>query len=243
VARLTKKKRDALPDSAFAIVDKNEYTGKVLRRAYPIPDIDHARNALARVASARSNHDKRRVYLAICKKYPELARRSKQMSGWRVRNAHLVAPELAKCAPRASNPDEQQWVLLGAAVETFEGSQATDLNRYLLVTDKSGDLQLVKVSGRGSGPKPSKKAARAWRARTLKKAARETTPATRPTRGPWRKVGAVEAIHYTGNLQGTIDDYRHIFSAPFPVLQVGPDGYRILRSGSTYSVTDRGIVG
>lgn len=63
---LTTKERNRLPDSAFAIPEK---------RAYPIHDASHARNALARVAQHGTSMQKHRVRLAVYARYPELGGR------------------------------------------------------------------------------------------------------------------------------------------------------------------------
>ena len=157
---------------------------------------------------------------------------------------HPNPPTGPHTIPRATNsPARHEWVLLGAAVEVLEGGKVVDLRGYLLVIDPARELVLVKPSGRKGAAKPSKAAARAWRKRTLEKAQRGTIEAAQPERGPWRKAARVEAIHYTGNLQGEHDDYRHVFTKPFPLLQRGPDGFRIVRSGSGYTVSERGIIG
>lgn len=59
MARLTAKQRNALPSSAFAIPSK---------RAYPIEDKSHARNALARVAQDGTAEEKAEVVPAAKKK-------------------------------------------------------------------------------------------------------------------------------------------------------------------------------
>lgn len=58
MAKLTSKKRNALPKSSFVQPGK---------RAYPIPDASHARNALAR--SARKPIAAK-VKVAVKKKFP-----------------------------------------------------------------------------------------------------------------------------------------------------------------------------
>jgi len=63
VAELTSKQRKALPDSAFV------YRAA---RKYPINDIAHARNALARVSQHGSAAEKRRVRSAVHSKYSSL---------------------------------------------------------------------------------------------------------------------------------------------------------------------------
>ena len=66
---LTYRKRKQLPDSAFAIPEK---------RKYPIHDIAHARNALARVAAFGTPEEKRRVRAAVYRRYPELNPKNKK---------------------------------------------------------------------------------------------------------------------------------------------------------------------
>jgi len=63
MATLTTAKRKKLRKSSFAIPSK---------RKYPIPDISHARNALARVAQHGTPSEKRQVRRAVYRKYPSL---------------------------------------------------------------------------------------------------------------------------------------------------------------------------
>jgi hypothetical protein len=55
--------RKKLKKSSFALPDEEKY---------PIPDIEHARNALARVAQHGSEAEKKKVRAAVEKKYPSL---------------------------------------------------------------------------------------------------------------------------------------------------------------------------
>lgn len=57
------KNRDELPKSSFALPEEEKY---------PIPDIEHARNALARVAQNGSAAEKKKVRAAVEKRYPSL---------------------------------------------------------------------------------------------------------------------------------------------------------------------------
>lgn len=68
MAVLTTKERNRLQDSSFAIPEK---------KAYPIMDISHARNALARVAQYGTPEERKRVKAAVYRKYPALAARAK----------------------------------------------------------------------------------------------------------------------------------------------------------------------
>jgi hypothetical protein len=62
---LTAKGRSHIKDSNFAIPEE---------RKYPIQDIEHARNALARVAQFGTPEEKKRVRAAVKKKYPSLVK-------------------------------------------------------------------------------------------------------------------------------------------------------------------------
>ena len=55
--------RKKLKKSSFALPEEEKY---------PIPDIDHARNALARVAQHGTPAEKKKVRAAVGKKYPSL---------------------------------------------------------------------------------------------------------------------------------------------------------------------------
>ena len=66
--KMTYKERKNLPSSAF--VFPNE-------RKYPIHDIAHARNALARVAAHGTPEEQAKVRSAVYRKYPELKQKEK----------------------------------------------------------------------------------------------------------------------------------------------------------------------
>lgn len=59
--KLTSKKRNSLSKKSFA---------EPRKRAYPIEDKSHARNALARVSQFGSSADKALVRAKVHKKYP-----------------------------------------------------------------------------------------------------------------------------------------------------------------------------
>lgn len=63
MAKLTAAMRDALPDSSFAIP---------ATRDYPIPDKEHAVDALARVEADGTPQQKAQVRAAVKKKFPGL---------------------------------------------------------------------------------------------------------------------------------------------------------------------------
>jgi hypothetical protein len=63
---LTAKKRNALKKSSFAEPGK---------RAYPIQDASHARNALARVSQHGTPAEKAKVRAAVHRKYPSIGKK------------------------------------------------------------------------------------------------------------------------------------------------------------------------
>ncbi|RLB07736.1 MAG: hypothetical protein DRG27_06260 [Deltaproteobacteria bacterium] len=67
MAKLTWKQRKKLPKSAYVFPNRAPGPG-----SYPIPDITHARNALARVAQHGTAYEKRKVREAVYKKFPQL---------------------------------------------------------------------------------------------------------------------------------------------------------------------------
>jgi hypothetical protein len=66
LAKLTAKKRNALKTSSFAEPGK---------RAYPINDPSHARNALARVSQHGTPAEKAKVRAAVHRKYPSIGKK------------------------------------------------------------------------------------------------------------------------------------------------------------------------
>lgn len=72
MAKLTTEQRNALPDSAFAIPESREY---------PIHDRTHAVDALARVSANGSDDEKRRVAMAVHRKYPDLREKFHRAAG------------------------------------------------------------------------------------------------------------------------------------------------------------------
>jgi len=65
MAKLTYSKRKKLPSKSFAEPGK---------RKYPIPDKNHARNALARVSQFGTSSDKARVRAAVHAKFPSIGK-------------------------------------------------------------------------------------------------------------------------------------------------------------------------
>lgn len=68
MAVLTTKKRKSLPKTSFALP---------VERKYPINDIAHARNALARVSQYGTLAEKKKVRAAVYKKFPTLKSKGK----------------------------------------------------------------------------------------------------------------------------------------------------------------------
>ena len=72
MADLTTQQRNKMKSSTFAIPGE---------RKYPVNDIAHARNALARVAQHGTPEEKKKVIAKVCGKFPNLptckARRGK----------------------------------------------------------------------------------------------------------------------------------------------------------------------
>jgi hypothetical protein len=60
---LDAKGRAALPDSDFAIPKE---------RKYPIPDEDHARNAISRVSVSGTDAEKKQVRTAVKRRFPDI---------------------------------------------------------------------------------------------------------------------------------------------------------------------------
>lgn len=68
MAKLTTKARKAIKTSNFALPKK---------RAYPIEDRSHARNALARVSQFGSPAEKSKVRAAVHRKYPSMGKKKR----------------------------------------------------------------------------------------------------------------------------------------------------------------------
>jgi hypothetical protein len=65
MAKLSSSKRKKMASSSFAIPSE---------RAYPINDISHARNALARVEQHGTPAEKKQVKAAVKRKYPSVGK-------------------------------------------------------------------------------------------------------------------------------------------------------------------------
>jgi hypothetical protein len=62
MAPLTTKQRNSLPNSVFALPG----------RRYPLENVSHARNALARVAQNGTAAEIRAVHAAVYRRFPQL---------------------------------------------------------------------------------------------------------------------------------------------------------------------------
>ncbi len=71
-AKLKAKQRKRLPKSDFALPAKAPESG-----SYPIPDENHARNALARVSQFGTPEEKRKVRAAVRRKFPQIGQAKK----------------------------------------------------------------------------------------------------------------------------------------------------------------------
>ena len=69
---LSYEHRKSLPKGDFAIPET---------RSYPIHDLSHARNALARVSQFGSESEKARVRAAVHRRYPHLGRAHAMQKG------------------------------------------------------------------------------------------------------------------------------------------------------------------
>jgi hypothetical protein len=72
MAKLSTSKRKALKKSQFALPGKRTKDNPAGRGAYPIPDLAHARNALARVAQNGTPAEQAAVRAAVYRKFPAL---------------------------------------------------------------------------------------------------------------------------------------------------------------------------
>lgn len=67
MAKLTSKKRNSLPKSDFALPGK---------RAYPVPDASHARNALARAAQHATPAERATISRKVHAKFPGIGKKN-----------------------------------------------------------------------------------------------------------------------------------------------------------------------
>lgn len=72
MSKLTSSARKSLPKSDFALPGKRSASGG--KGGYPIPDKNHARNALARVSEFGSSKQKAEVRAKVHAKYPGIGK-------------------------------------------------------------------------------------------------------------------------------------------------------------------------
>ena len=72
MSKLTYKARESLKSTSFVYPKE---------RRYPIHDLAHAKNALARVSAHGTPTEKARVKAAVYRKYPELKKRKQEREG------------------------------------------------------------------------------------------------------------------------------------------------------------------
>lgn len=79
-ARLSYEKRTRMPKKQFALPSKKE-PGEPGKGAYPIPDLKHARNALARVSQHGSPSERAAVRRKVYAKFPQLKEHHEERTG------------------------------------------------------------------------------------------------------------------------------------------------------------------
>jgi hypothetical protein len=77
---LTASARKALPSKDFALPGKGEGPEGKGSGSYPIPDANHARNALARVSQHGSSQEKAEVRRKVHEKYPDIGEHKNGMA-------------------------------------------------------------------------------------------------------------------------------------------------------------------
>jgi hypothetical protein len=71
---LSAKDRQRLPKSDFALPGRGQGPKGADSGSYPIPDANHARNALARVAQHGTSAEKAEVRRKVHSKYPDIGK-------------------------------------------------------------------------------------------------------------------------------------------------------------------------
>ena len=91
---LKAKNRAHIKTKNFALPQKAKTTaGKKKSGSYPIPDIEHARNALARVAQHGTDEEKAQVRAKVHAKYPSLGKSEKQAGLFGAALGALASPK------------------------------------------------------------------------------------------------------------------------------------------------------
>ena len=164
----------------------------------------------------------------------------------------MVRPSVTRALSQRSNGEKMaksrpEWVEVGRRID-FE-IEARGRRRVVEVPDSwrlvsdGRDIFLVEVIRKNPISRATKSAWRDW---TLGSPVDEVTTGKRPIHGPWKRRGKITRVWYDGRLQEQAEGPSrrvHKFENPYPVLQSGKNGPRILRGASEYRWTDRGIVG
>jgi len=79
MGKLSAKDRQSLPKGDFALPGRGEGKSGKGSGAYPIPDENHARNALARVAQHGTPAEKAQVRAKVHAKYPDIGEHADRM--------------------------------------------------------------------------------------------------------------------------------------------------------------------
>jgi len=76
MSKLTYSARKSMPKSSFALPAKKSAGNPSGKGAYPIPDANHARDALSRVSANGSPAEKKEVREKVHKKFPGIGQKS-----------------------------------------------------------------------------------------------------------------------------------------------------------------------
>ena len=76
MSKLTYSARKSMPKSSFALPAKKSAGNPAGKGAYPIPDANHARDALSRVSANGSPAEKKEVRAKVHKKFPGIGQKS-----------------------------------------------------------------------------------------------------------------------------------------------------------------------
>lgn len=121
-AELTTKKRNNLKEKSFALPGS---------RSYPIHDMVHARNALARVAQHGTPEEKAKVKAAVHKKFPSLAGKDEMAESQDFAGKPLTSNNLSKLTvvPKgkrdAALEDKRHQELFNAHIKEINDKGAT----------------------------------------------------------------------------------------------------------------------
>jgi len=153
------------------------------------------------------------------------------------------------------NPRKPQWVEIGRRVDMVivmkDKTRTIEMVDQWRLATEPGMLTIffVKCGSPTRRNQASKKASEGWSRWTWGSDVDEVRSATRPEQGPWKTIGRIKQVYYDGRLGAEAEGSArrvHKFKKPYPLLQSGPEGFKVSRGTSKpsrYKVTDRGIVG